>query len=284
MPNRLVTLTTDFGVSDHFVGAMKGVIMKLNPQAQIIDICNQVNSFDILDGALTISQAYSWYPSDTLHVVVVDPGVGTNRRPLLVTTEKHMFLAPDNGVLSLVYEREERLSVRHITSEHYFLQPLSQTFHGRDIFAACAGWLSKGVDAHKFGEEITDFARFAAPKPKAVNPQLLKGVILKADKFGNLITNFTAKEVPQLFQPDPPAFKFVIGTKEVTTLRTAYAQGMHNEVFAIVGSMGFIELCSNRVPAKVLLGADRGTEVGFVLGAGAPAAAPAPAPPAAAPA
>lgn len=278
MPNRLVTLTTDFGVSDHFVGAMKGVIMKLNPQAQIIDICNQVNSFDILDGALTISQAYSWFPSDTLHVVVIDPGVGTNRRPLLVTTEKHMFLAPDNGVLSLVYEREERLSVRHVTSEHYFLQPLSQTFHGRDIFAACAGWLSKGVDAHKFGEEITDFARFAAPKPKTVSPQLIKGVVLKSDKFGNLITNFTAKEVPQLYEANPPAFKFVVGNKEITTLRTAYAQGMHNEVFAIVGSMGFIELCSNRVPAKVLLGADRGTEVGFVPGATAAAPPPAAAP------
>jgi S-adenosylmethionine hydrolase len=285
VPNRLVTLTTDFGVSDHFVGAMKGVILKQNPQAQIIDICNQVNSFDILDGALTIAQAYAYFPSDTVHVVVVDPGVGTARRPLLVTTEKHMFVAPDNGVLSLVYEREERLSVRHITSEHYFLQPVSQTFHGRDVFAACAGWLSKGVEAAKFGEEVTDFARFAAPKPKAVNPQLMKGVVLKADKFGNLITNFSVKEVPQLFEATPPAFKFIVGNKEVNTLRTAYAQGMHNEVFAIVGSMGFIELCSNRVPAKVLLGADRGTEVGFMLAAGAPAATPAaPPPPAAAPA
>jgi len=135
---RLITFTTDFGVNDHFVGTMKGVIYQINPAAQIVDICNGVNSFDLLDGALTIAQAYKYYPADTVHMVIVDPGVGSARRPLLVTTTKHIFLAPDNGVLSLVYEREERLSVRHITAEHYFLQPMSNTFHGRDVFAAIA--------------------------------------------------------------------------------------------------------------------------------------------------
>lgn len=276
MANRLITFTTDFGVSDHLVGAMKGVILKLNPDARIVDISNSVHSFDILDGALTIAQTYSYFPADTVHMVVVDPGVGTNRRPLLVVTEKHIFLAPDNGVLSLVYEREERLSVRHITSEHYFLQPISNTFHGRDVFAPCAGWLSKGVQVEKFGEEVTDFARFGAPKPKLVNPQLLKGVVLKTDKFGNLITNFTVNDLPQLFTPTPPPFKMVIGTKEVTILRTAYAQGMHNEIFAIVGSMGFIEIATNRGAASRLLSADRGTEIGFVIEAGQAAAAPVP--------
>ena len=261
MPTGLVTLTTDFGVSDHYVGAMKGVIHRINPQAQIVDISNSVHSFDILDGALTIAQTYHYFPSDTLHVVVVDPGVGTQRRPLLAVTEKHRFLAPDNGVLSLVYEREERLSVRHITSDHYFLQPLSQTFHGRDIFAACAGWLSKGLEVNKFGEEVTDFVRFAAPKPKEISPQGFKGVVLKIDKFGNLITNFSAKEVPQMFEATPPRFKFIIANKEITTMRTAYAQGMHNEIFCIVGGMGFLELACNRNSAGRILAADRGTEV-----------------------
>jgi S-adenosylmethionine hydrolase len=213
--------------------------------------------------------------------------VGTNRRPLLVTTEKHKFIAPDNGVLSLVYEREERLSVRHITSEHYFLSPISQTFHGRDIFAPCAGWLSKGVETSKFGDEVTDFARFAAPKPKPVSPQILKGVVLKTDKFGNMITNFTAKEVPALFQTPTPPFKVLVNNKEVNIMRTAYAQGMHNEVFAIIGSMGYLELASNRGAASRLLGADRGSEVGIVIEGvtySAPAAAPAAPPQAAAPA
>jgi len=160
---------------------------------------------------------------------MVDAGVGTNRRPLLVTAEKHIFLAPDNGVLSLVYEREERLSVRHITAEHYFLQPMSNTFHGRDLFSAVAGWLSKGVEVAKFGEEVTDFVRFAAPRPKPVNEKLMKGVVLKADKFGNLITNFTPKDVPQLFQAEPPPFKILIGKSEVTRMRQTYAGGAAGE-------------------------------------------------------
>jgi S-adenosylmethionine hydrolase len=259
---------------------MKGVILKQNPNAQIVDISNSVHSFDILDGAMTIAQAYKYFPVDTIHVVVVDPGVGTNRRPILCVGEKHIFLAPDNGVLSLVFEQQERLSVRHITAEHYFLSPVSQTFHGRDIFAACAGWLSKGVEPMKFGEEVTDFVRFAAPKPKPMNANALKGVIIKVDKFGNLITNFTEKEAPQFYNGQAQGFKIVVGNKEVITHRTAYAQGMHNEVFAIVGSMGFVELATNRGSAAALTGANRGSEVAIQLegiGAamGAPAAAPA---------
>ena len=218
MANRPITLTTDFGVNDHYVGTMKGVILSVNPQAQIVDICNSVQSFDVLDGALTISQAYKYFPPDTVHVVVVDPGVGTPRRPILVTGEKHIFLAPDNGVLSLVYEREERLSVRHITSEHYFLQPVSNTFHGRDVFAAVAGWLSKGVEVAKFGDEITDFIRFAAPKPKPVDGKTFKAVVLKVDKFGNLVTNFSERDVPQLFAQPTPAFKIAVGKAQVSKL------------------------------------------------------------------
>src|SRR5258708_9910657 len=113
---RMVTFTTDFGYTDHYVGTMKAVIFSINPEAHIVDICNAVQSYDVLDGAITIAQAYRYFPSDTLHLVIVDPGVGSSRRPLLVTTERHMFLAPDNGVLSLVFEREERVSVREITS------------------------------------------------------------------------------------------------------------------------------------------------------------------------
>ena len=273
MPNRLITLTTDFGLNDHFVGTMKGVILSINPEARIVDICNAVYSFDVLDGALTIGQASSYFPSDTLHVVIVDPGVGSQRRPILVTNEKHIFLAPDNGVLSLVYERSERLSVRHVTAEHYFLQPISQTFHGRDVFAACAGWLSKGVETSKFGEEITDFVRFSAPKPKPINERSFKGVILKTDKFGNLITNITPKDIPQLFEPTPPPFRIVVGKAEVTKMKSAYAQASPGEVFGILGSMGYLEISANRAAASRVAGADKGSDVAVVLGeAAAPSA------------
>lgn len=268
----MITFTTDFGTSDHFVGTMKGVINTINPDVKIVDICNSVQPYDILDGALTITQAYRYFPANTVHLVIVDPGVGTSRRPLLVTAEKHMFLAPDNGVLSLVYEHEERLSVRHITAEHYFLQPVSQTFHGRDVFAAIAGWLSKGVEASKFGEEITDFVRFAAPKPKPINEKLIKGIVLKVDHYGNLITNLSPKDVPQLFTPDPPPFKILVGKHEITKMKAAYAQGTPGEVFGILGSMGFLEIATNRGAANRAVAADKGSEVG-ILFEGAQAAA-----------
>ena len=268
----MITLTTDFGVTEHYVGAMKGVIYKINPAAQIVDICNSVHSYDLLDGALTIAQVYSYYPPNTLHVVIVDPGVGTTRRPILVTATNHMFLAPDNGVLSLIYDREERISVRHVTAEHYFLQPVSNTFHGRDIFAAVAGWMSKGVEAAKFGDEITDFVRFAAPKPKTLNGNLVKGIVIKVDKFGNLITNIAQQDVPQLFAEPTPPFKILIGKTEVSKLRSNYAAGAPGEVFALLGSMGFLEIATNRGSAHHSVGADKGSEVGVVFDSASAAA------------
>jgi S-adenosylmethionine hydrolase len=155
--------------------------------------------------------------------------------------------------------------VRHITSEHYFHQPVSNTFHGRDIFASVAGYLSKGMDAAKFGDEITDFVRFAAPKPKAVSPNLVKGIVIKVDKFGNLITNITPSDAPQLFSEQPPAFKIVVGKSEITKMRSAYAQGAPGEIFGILGSMGFLEIATNRGSAQHSVGADKGSEVGLVL-------------------
>jgi len=259
--NRLVTLTTDFGLNDHFVGTMRGVITNINPAALIVDICNNVQSFDILDAAITISQAYRYFATDAVHLVCVDPGVGSNRRPLLVQTERHIFLAPDNGVLSLVYEREERLSVRHITAEHYFLQPVSNTFHGRDIFAAIAGWLSKGVECSKFGDEITDFVRFSTPRPKVLSPNQLKAVVLKVDKFGNLITNISAADVPTLFGEPPTEFKLTVGKAEITKLKHCFSEGAPGEVFCVVGSMGFVEVVANRGNASVAIQAGKGAEV-----------------------
>ncbi len=186
---------------------------EIAPEAQIIDISHAVQPFDILDGALTISQAYSYFPSGTVHMVIVDPGVGTTRRPVILTGDRHLFVAPDNGVLSLIYDREERISVRHVTAEHYFLQPRSNTFHARDIFSPVAAYLAKGVEPDRFGEEITDYVRFGAPRPKPVDERTLRGVVLKVDRFGNLITNITPQDAPQLFGATPPAFKIAIGTK-----------------------------------------------------------------------
>jgi S-adenosyl-L-methionine hydrolase (adenosine-forming) len=258
---RFVTLTTDFGTSDHYVGTMKGVVYTINPAARVVDISHEVQSYDVLDGALTLAQTYTYFPAETIHVVVVDPGVGSARRAILARSEKYFFVAPDNGVLSLALEREERVSVRHITAEHYFLQPLSQTFHGRDIFAAVAGWLSKEVEFTKFGEEISDYVRFLMPVPKALDSGRIQGVVLKVDKFGNLVTNITPRDLPQLFAPGPPPFKIGIGKHEITRMRTAYAESAPGEVFGILGSMGFLEISMNRGSAGRALDVNKGAEI-----------------------
>lgn len=263
----IITLTTDFGLTDHFVGAMKGVILDINPEARIVDINHAVQMFDVLDGALAISQAYSYYPSGTIHMVIVDPGVGTARRPILVSTERHLFVAPDNGVLSLVYDREERLSVRHATAEHYFLPNRSNTFHGRDIFAPIAAHLAKGVHPQSFGDEVTDYVRFAAPRPKPADERTLRGVVLRVDRFGNLITNVTPQDMPMLFGSEPPPFKISIGGKgQVSRIYTTYVEGSPGEVFGILGSMGFLEIAANRNSASQVLGVGKGSEVLITLG------------------
>jgi S-adenosyl-L-methionine hydrolase (adenosine-forming) len=267
----IITLTTDFGTNDHFVGAMKGVILDIVPEAAIVDISHAVQAFDVLDGALAISQAYSYFPNGTVHVVVVDPGVGTERRPILASSDGYHFVAPDNGVLSMVYAKEERIHVRHITSDHYFRMPVSNTFHARDVFAPVAAYLAKHVDSHKFGDEIEDFVRFAAPRPKATGEGRLRAVVLKVDRFGNLITNVTSADVPALFAAKPGAFKVVVGSREITDIRKAFAEGAPGEVFGIVGSMGYLEIVANRAAAAQITGAGKGSEVSIFLGEAAAA-------------
>ena len=266
----IITLTTDFGTNDHFVGAVKGVILNIAPEAAIVDISHAVQAYDVLDGALAISQTYSYFPAGTVHMVVVDPGVGTTRRPIIASSDGYHFVAPDNGVLSMVYAKEERIRVRHVTSDHYFRQPVSNTFHGRDVFAPVAAYLAKMVDSHQFGEEIEDYVRFAAPRPKAVAENRLRAVVLKVDRFGNLITNVTLEDAPALFA-GKVGFKIVVGSKEITAIRTAYADGAPGEVFAIVGSMGYLEIVANRAAAAQITGAGKGSEVSVLLGEGAAA-------------
>jgi S-adenosylmethionine hydrolase len=232
LANAIITLTTDYGTNDHLVGTLKGVILKINPDVTIVDITHNVTAYDLLDGALTIGSAYSYFPSKTVHVVVVDPGVGTERRPLLVSAQNQYFIAPDNGVLSVIYEHEkESLIVRHANVEHYYLQPVSKTFHGRDIFAPVAAWLTKGWQTGSMGDEITDFKKFAIPRPKEADGAL-KGVVLRAD-----------------------------GNQAVTRLVETFAQGNNGEAIAYVGSSGYIEVGINKGNASRTLTIGRGAPV-----------------------
>ena len=263
--SRVVTFTTDFGLSEPFVGIMHGVVLNIHPETTIVDISHAVPSYDVLDGAWTIAQAYRFFPPRTVHVVVVDPGVGSRRRPIIVETDDYVFVAPDNGVLSLVEARESKFSVRHITAERYFLQPVSQTFHGRDIFAPVAGWLSKGVAPAEFGPEVTDFVRLPLPAVERIGDNSLRGVVLKVDKFGNLITNISEQDAPALFATLPPVASVLI-CEAIARLRHSYAEGEDGEVFAIVGSSGYLEISARQASAAEKLGAGVGTLVGIVIG------------------
>lgn len=258
MANPIITLTTDYGTTDHLVGTIKGAILNIQPEAQLVDINHHVQPFDLLDGALAIAAAYRYFPPRTVHLVVVDPGVGTPRRPILVTGGQHYFVAPDNGVLSAVYEREPSLTVRHVSAEHYFLRPLSPTFHGRDVFAPVAAWLTKNWQPASFGEEISDYVRFALPKPKAADGKV-RGVVLRVDHFGNLMTNLTPEDVPQAVAQG--RLKMRVGSKEVTRVAQTYMQGEPNEPIVVLGSSGYLEVSVNRGSAARLLGVQRGAEV-----------------------
>jgi S-adenosylmethionine hydrolase len=259
----IITLTTDFGANDHLVGTMKGVILNINPAARIVDINHNVVPYDILDGALSLGNAYKYFPPRTIHVIIVDPGVGTDRRPVLVSGEKQFFVAPDNGVLSVIYEREP-CTVRHITAQHYFLNPVSPTFHGRDIFAPTAAWLSKTLATEAFGEVVTDFVRFSMPKAKS-NGQAVKGVVLRVDAFGNLMTNLTAEDFP-IGVLDGGPIKLTVNGKPVLKFAQTFAGGGTGEPIAVLGSAGYVEIAVNRGSAARTLGANRGAEVTLEVG------------------
>jgi S-adenosyl-L-methionine hydrolase (adenosine-forming) len=260
LANAIITLTTDYGTNDHLVGTLKGVILKINPDVTLVDITHNVTPFDLLDGALAIGSAYSYFPPKTIHVVVVDPGVGTERRPLLVSAQNQYFVAPDNGVLSVIYEREkESLVVRHANVEHYYLQPVSKTFHGRDIFAPVASWLSKGWQTPSMGDEISDYKRFSIPRPKEADG-VMKGVVMRTDAFGNLITNFRSEDLPESAL-NGGAIKLQAGTHQVSRLVDTFARGNNGEPIAYLGSSGYLEIAVNKANASRTLNLGRGAPV-----------------------
>jgi len=255
----IITLTTDFGTADHLVAAMKGVIFGINPAATIVDIHHHVVPYDVLDGALTIGAVYPYFPLRTIHIVVVDPGVGTARRPLLVSADNQYFIAPDNGVLTMIYDRDPNAVVRHVTASHNFLEPVSPTFHGRDIFAPIAAYLSKAWLTESFGDEITDFTRFALPRPKPAGDSL-KAVVLRVDAFGNLMTNLRAEDLPESTVATGK-IKLQVAGKSVERFVATFGEGGAGETVALIGSTGYVEIAINKGNASRTLSATRGAEV-----------------------
>jgi S-adenosylmethionine hydrolase len=250
MRKPILTLTTDFGTRDHFAGVMKGVILGICPEADIVDISHQVQPFEISEGAYLVAQAYRHFPAKTVHVAVVDPGVGTARRPILVETAGQYFIGPDNGVLAMVYSNLTH-KARAITNEKYFLHPISRTFHGRDIFAPSAAYLAKGARPSTFGKLIDDHLKPAFTEPQRIAKRVWLGTILYIDHFGNLITNF---HVDSFSDVRVRAFELAIGTQILRRLGLTYAEVDPGEAFAIVGSSGYLEVAMNQASAARALG------------------------------
>jgi S-adenosyl-L-methionine hydrolase (adenosine-forming) len=257
----IITLTTDFGLSDHFVGTMKGVILGIAPTAQIVDISHGIQPFEIADGAFTIAQAYRYFPKKTIHVIVVDPGVGSARRPLLAEMAGQYFIAPDNGVLSMVFAREKP-KVRHISNERYFLHPLSRTFHGRDVFSPVAAHLAAGVTPAQFGKRIEDYLRASFHKPIQTGKHVWTGAILKVDHFGNLATNLHIDDFPSV---RTHAFAMNAGLQVITRLALTFSECAPGELFVIVGSSGYLEVAASEGSAAKTLGCGPGSPVELTI-------------------
>jgi len=266
MTRPIITLTTDFGLSDHFVGVMKGVILGIAPAARLIDISHGVAPYDIAGGAFTIAQAYRYFPKRTIHVVVIDPGVGSARRPLLAEMAGQYFIAPDNGVLGMVLAREQsaplKPKVRHITADKYFLHPVSRTFHGRDVFSPVAAHLAAGVAPARFGKRIEDYLRASFSKPEHTSKRSWTGMILKADHFGNLATNFHIDQFPSV---RTHAFSLKAGLRTITRLALTFSECAPGELFVIVGSSGYLELAASEGSAAEALGCGAGSPVELTI-------------------
>ncbi|MDQ2900011.1 MAG: SAM-dependent chlorinase/fluorinase [Acidobacteriota bacterium] len=253
----ILTLTTDFGLTDHFVGAMKGVILGICPEAQIVDIGHQVGAYEIAEAGFLIAQAWRYFPARTVHVIVVDPGVGGERRPIVAEAGGHYFVAPDNGVLSMILAEEEH-KVRWITAEKYFHHPVSRTFHGRDIFAPIAAHLAAGAPVAKLGKKIDDYLRLSFERPVRTARRGWTGSILWIDRFGNAITNFRSADFPQI---ETQPFEMRIGLRAVGRLASNYAELNPGELSLIAGSSGYLEVAANQASAAKILGCAVGAPV-----------------------
>jgi S-adenosylmethionine hydrolase len=261
MSRGVITFTSDFGTKEYYVGAVKGSVLSVNPDARIVDLSHDIPSHDLLGAAFTVLGSYGLYPPGTVHLIIVDPGVGSKRRGLLVATEKYLFVAPDNGVLSLVYQREDIRQVVSIEAEHYFRQPVAPTFHGRDIFGPVAGYLSRGIEASKFGPPITDYVKLTLPDVKEVGAGVLEGFVLHVDKFGNIITSIREEDIAAKMGQGARPRKFVINDQEITKHVSYYSEGDAVKAFSLIGSSGFFEIASLKKSAARVLEVKRGMKV-----------------------
>src|SRR5665213_3145480 len=261
MNRPVITLLTDFGTTDHYVAAMKGVMLGICPQAQLVDVSHGVRAYAVREAAFLLAQSWRCFPPGTVHLVVVDPGVGSSRRPLVAQAGEQSFVAPDNGVLSLV----GGFAARELAEERFFRHPVSRTFQGRDLFAPAAAHLAAGVPIAEFGPKMGDPLILPFGEPVETTPGCWAGSVLHVDRFGNIVTSFdwarfrAVAEVP---------FVLETGICRATRYRPNYAASATGEVFAIGGSSGYIEVSVNQGDAASLAKVSAGEPVKLIICAG----------------
>ena len=253
----IITLTTDFGAADPFVGIMKGVIVGRAPTARVVDLTHGIPPHDVLAGALVLRHSVPYFPRGTIHLAVVDPGVGSERRALCVETPGALLVGPDNGLLSLAAAPGEIRRIVHLNEERFFLSPRSRTFHGRDVFAPVAAALAAGTPVEKLGSEVRDMQRLDLP-PVMREAHALRGQVIYVDHFGNLATNVSAADLAGLASPRP---KIAIGSLRLHGLASSYAAGAPGEPLAVLNSWGLVEIAVREGSACNRLGAGVGAPV-----------------------
>ena len=267
-PPRVITLTTDFGTSDPYVGVMKGVILGINPNVQVVDITHAVPPQDIHEAAFLLHSAHRYFPKGTIHSIVVDPGVGSARRAIVCQTDTAYFVCPDNGILTYLLqeienETDQLGNVVAIQNQDYFLPQVSNTFHGRDIFAPVAAHLSLGVPLDNIGPPVQNLVQLPIQEPE-LSGNTLTGQIVKIDKFGNAITNISESTITDLESESTgeiSAYEIRAGSVRLHRLNRAYAESEIGAPLAIIGSFGVLEIAVNGGNAAERLGLNRGDSV-----------------------
>nr|HID57750.1 hypothetical protein [Desulfobacterales bacterium] len=248
----IITLLTDFGLDDEYVGVMKGVILSINPCSHVIDITHNISRHNVVHGAYTVDSYFRYFPSGSIHVCVIDPGVGGRRRVIALRCDGHIFLAPDNGLLSIVIEKGKVEELYNVVNEGYFLSPVSNTFHGRDIFAPVAAYISRGVPLDSFGEriDIDQLKKLDIERPYISEHGELIGVIISIDRFGNLITNIDKSIFEGFLKSSGREVKVQIAGVTIDGIKRSYDSVNRGKPLAIFGSRNLLEISVNKGSAR----------------------------------
>jgi S-adenosylmethionine hydrolase len=252
--NGIVAVTTDFGLRDPYVGIMAGVMLGINPQARIVDVTHHVAPQDVAHGSFVLANAAKAFPRGTVHLAVVDPGVGSKRRAIALRTSQQLFVAPDNGLLSDILDSASEFEAVELSNSHYFRPEVSHTFHGRDIFAPVAAHLSRGVDLDALGPRATDLIRLRSSQPEQ-REEGITGQVRFVDHFGNIVTNIPAALITD------DAAEIALGEVRIQGLANAYETAAEGRPLAIINSYGLLEIAVRGGNAAARLGARRGTSV-----------------------